>query len=287
MVACESIQLAGDHAPETRRIHSHKAIVRQDTASVLGVVGGRYVPIQNFDAFGWLDVIVDQRMASFETAGFLHGGKTVWMLLKLPEQLQILDTDDLVMPYLLAVNTHDGSRAMRVFTTAVRVICQNTLTLALQRAGSTGLTLRHTEGAIGRIQEARRVLEITREQLLRFKSEADALARVQIGQRQLAGYFETLWPDPPTAKDNTKAVAVRRRLLENFQDDRQRLPGIRGTLWAAFNAVSQWTDHERMARGSVEPSRDDNRLQSIWLGDSADLKRAAWNTALELAFSIS
>jgi hypothetical protein len=74
------------------------------------------VPIQNHDAFGWLDVIVDQQLASFETAGYLHGGKTVWMLLKLPHQLQILGTDDVVTPYLLAVNTHDGSRAMSTIT---------------------------------------------------------------------------------------------------------------------------------------------------------------------------
>ena len=75
-------------------------------------------------------------------------------------------------------------------------------------------------------------------------------------------------------------MSVREQILANFEDDAQTLPGIRGTAWAAFNAVSQYTDWQRPTRGPSDAKRDNNRLASMWFGDSAAVKRRAWSTAL-------
>jgi phage/plasmid-like protein (TIGR03299 family) len=284
-VHCLPVQLGSDTVHERPTIPTHKAVVRLDTGEVLGVVGRRYRPIQNHQAFEWLDDVVGERLAIFETAGSIHGGRTVWALLRLPSKLRIRESDDLVLPYLLAVNTHDGSRAMGVFSTAIRVVCNNTLTLALRCAGASGLTLRHTENALSRVQQARRVLQIAHEQFRTFQEQADLLASVRIDDRQAARYFDLVWPDDPSNENHSRSTAVRDRLMLNLSDERQRLPGIDHTYWAAFNALSQWTDHDRATRGATGLQRASNRLHSMWLGDSAELKRRAWDTALELARS--
>ncbi|MCA9310234.1 MAG: DUF932 domain-containing protein [Phycisphaerales bacterium] len=264
------------------RIRSHKAIIRTDTRGVLGVVGDRYTPIQNREAFSWLDEVVGEKLAAFETAGSIRGGRIVWMLLKLPRELRIAGTDDISRPYLLVCNSHDGSRAFRVLRTAVRVVCNNTLTLALNIGEGTGLTLRHTAGSLDRIDEAQRVLGLATRQFDRMQTEMDLLASTRLSEAEVRDYFLTVWPDNPQTEDNRRAALVRDRMRHNFDSGAQRLEGIEGTAWAAYNAVSQWTDWERPTRGRTAQQRDDNRLRSIWLGDSAQVKQRAWKAALEL-----
>ena len=140
-------------------IASHKAIVRQDTEDVLGVVGMRYRPVQNAEAFDWLDELLGQRMAAYETAGSVRKGALVWALVRLPSEMRIHGSDDVVRPYLLIVNSHDGSSALRVLTTAVRVVCSNALTFALRSAGDDALVTRHTRGVYDRLADAQEVLE--------------------------------------------------------------------------------------------------------------------------------
>ena len=110
------------------------ATVRQDTAAV-GVVGNNYRVFQNAEAFDFFDALVADKLAMYETAGSLKGGKRRSFCASIPKELRAAG-DDVVNPYVLLTNTHDGSGTLRMLPTSVRVVCQNTLNLALGRANS-------------------------------------------------------------------------------------------------------------------------------------------------------
>ena len=113
---------------DRRAVQRHKANVRSDTHAVLGVVSERYRIFQNQDAFDFMDSLVNEKLAMFETAGALQGGRRVWLLARIPGEFRA-GADDVIDPYVLLVNTHDGTGALRLLPTTVRVVCQNTLNL--------------------------------------------------------------------------------------------------------------------------------------------------------------
>jgi phage/plasmid-like protein (TIGR03299 family) len=223
--------------------------------------------------------VVQDRLAVFETAGALKGGKHVWMLARLPQTLRAAGGDE-VLPYFLLTNSHDGSRALRMIPTSVRVVCQNTLNLALGRAAAAeGLTIYHSESLERRVQEARDKLGIITRRVEQFGEQVQALARRQLTRAELADYFAGLVQG--------RGEAHQRRLLErfaaNFEDGTNTLPGVRGSAWAAHNAVSEYADHQSAVRGRGELQRADSRLYSAWFGAGAALKQQAFEAALALA----
>ena len=110
--------------PRCEEIPGYFATVRQDTREVLGIVGERYRIVQNDEAFAFVDQLLGIAI-HFETAGSLHGGRRVWVLATLPEHVEV--GGDPVRPYVLLMNSHDGSTAVIAATTPIRVVCQNTL----------------------------------------------------------------------------------------------------------------------------------------------------------------
>jgi phage/plasmid-like protein (TIGR03299 family) len=255
------------------------ANVRSDPGAVLGVVSTGYRPFQNASAFEFMDNIVQEKLAIFETAGALKGGKQVWMLARLPKTLRAAG-DDTLNPYILLTNAHDGSRALRMIPTTVRVVCQNTLSLALGRAASTeGLTVVHSESLDRRVSEARTKLGIVTRRIDEFELQAQAMARRQMTQEELTVFFTQLVKD--------RSEQQQRKLLErfaaNFEDPTNTLPGVKGSLWAAYNAVSEFSDHQSTVRGGNDTQRASGRLYSAWFGAGAAMKEQAFQAALNLA----
>jgi phage/plasmid-like protein (TIGR03299 family) len=267
-------------------VPTHKAIVRTDTQALLGVVGKRYQPVQNFQTFEWLDEVIGPGKAVYETAGSLHGGKVVWSLVKLPGELRIASTDDVVKPFILVVNSHDGSIAFRALNTSIRVVCQNTLTLALRHAGPDSISVKHTESIHDRLADAQEVLGLAISKHREFEVQMNRLAQVRLTKRTFSSYLDrVLGPVPkPTEDDPEPEVSTaRQQVVANFDHELQRLKGIEHTAWAAFNAVSQYVDWERPTRGTNGSARDERRFEAMMLGVGAELKRKAWAEALNLA----
>jgi len=264
---------------------THKAIVRTDTQTVLGVVGRKYQPVQNVQTFEWLDEDIGPGKAVYETAGSLHGGKIVWALVRLPGELRIASTDDVVKPFILVCNSHDGSVAFRALNTSIRVVCQNTLTLALRNAGPDAISIKHTESIHDRLADAQEVLGLSIAKHREFEAHMNLAAERKFRKRDFETFLDRVLGPASRRKDGDdepELTAARQQIVANFDHELQRLKGIEHSAWAAFNAVSQYVDWERPTRGAAS-TRDERRFESMMLGAGADLKRRAWAEALKLA----
>src|SRR4051812_15284022 len=263
-------------------VSQKRAVLRTDSSEVIGVVGTGYVPVQNRECFGFLDAIVSEGNLRYHTAGALGKGERIWLLAKLPTQIQVKGSDDMVDKFLLLSNTHDGSSALRVYFTPIRVVCQNTLTMAETRARGQGLAILHRGNLPSKIREAQRVLGLAEQFYDDAATKIDCLAGYYPSTEQLKTFFESLYPDPANS-ENRRAKNVREKLFGLFESGvGQDIPEVRGTAWAAFNSVTEYVDHWRSSRGSDSFDRASRRLESSWFGSGAKLKTRAWNLALEM-----
>jgi phage/plasmid-like protein (TIGR03299 family) len=198
------------------RVSGCFATVRQDTREALGVVGERYRIVQNREAFAFVDQLLGSAI-HFETAGSLHGGRRVWVLATLPDHVEV--GGDPVWPYVLLMNSHDGSTAVIAATTPVRVVCQNTLNWGLADARQK-FSIRHTEAVTQRVHEARRVLELSINYYHQFKRHGDELASQHCTERQLRAVLDTLYPsgtaDSPSGRTRRSRQQTKDRITTLF-----------------------------------------------------------------------
>lgn len=279
------VALAGMTTRDGIPVLSRRAVVRTDTDEVLGVVGNSYIPVQNREAFAFLDSIVADGSMRYHTAGALRRGEKVWLLAKLPGQIRVRSSEDVSEKYLLLSNSHDGSSALRVFFTSIRVVCANTLSMADREGRGEGISIRHLGNLPSKIRRAREVLGIAARYFDDLESQFDHLARHQPSPAQIANYFLALYPDPSDGS-NSRSRNIRDELARLFEHGRgQDIPEIRLSSWAAFNAVTEYVDHFRPTRAKVASDRDANRLESAWFGSGSRLKEQAFRLALEMASS--
>ena len=226
--------------PRCVQIPGYYANVRQDTREVLGIVGERYRLVQNHEAFEFVDQLLGSAI-NFETAGSLGGGRRVWVLATLPEHIEV--GGDPVRPYVLLMNSHDGSTAVIAALTPVRVVCQNTLNWGLSRARQK-YSIRHTERVREHVLQARRVLELSVNYYEQFKTVGDRLASERCSETQLRHVLDELYPSG-TADVGHRARRSReqtkQRIVEIFAlgDTQGNAPGSK---WAAVNAIVEHAD---------------------------------------------
>lgn len=248
------------------------ATVRTDTNQVLGVVGARYEPVQNSDAFNFFDPLVDRDEAIYHTAGVLGRGEKIWLLAKLPDYIKVGKKNDPVEKFVLLYNSHDGSSHIRVKMTPIRVVCNNTLTAALSGTESE-VRIKHTQSAQDKLQEAHQILGLTNQLYAQLGFIFNRMALRKVNSQQLVDYVKTLIPDNPQAENNTRTENMRNHII-SLHDSVQDASMHRGNLFGAFNAVTEFVDH-------FGSSKDANKqLRSIWFGGSGEqLKRRAYQLA--------
>lgn len=262
------------------------AVVRMDTLETLGVVGNRFKPVQNADCFKFFDAVCADGQARYEVVGALGKGEKIFALAKIIGDYRIAGTDDIIDPYMLLVNGHDGTQALEAFLTEVRAVCQNTIQMALRankkrKAAHTAksISLRHTGTIMDRVDAARIALGLAVEKTQEFVDLASLMAGKQLSSKELQGFFETVYPDNETSDKNTRAKGVRSDLEALFiQGEGNAMPGIRGSVWAAVNAVTQYADHHATVRSTERNSRMSYSL----FGTGAKLKDRAWEAGLAL-----
>jgi len=264
------------------KVDSNRAIVREDTETVLGVVGNRYLPIQNSEAFNFFDNVVGNKDAFYDTAGALGQGERIWLLAKLPGDIQVAGKDT-VEKYLLLVNSHDGSTALQMMFTPVRVVCQNTLNMALNKKIGHGISIRHTKNAQHKIQEAQRALGMAVTYYNNFETTANQMATARFSDAQMTNLINKLFPAPKVRKnkeelgevDSTVTSRSKEQLMTLWNSGTGIAP-FRGTAWGAFNAVTEYADYYRNIRAG-DNDVGNAQLASIWLGSAANLKQEAFN----------
>lgn len=228
-----------------KKIPGYKANVRDTDRKVLGVVTDRYKVIQNREAFAFTDALLGSGVR-YETAGALQEGRKVWLLARLPHEYII--SGERISPYLVFSNTHDGSGAVRVAVTPVRVVCNNTLNLAL-RTAKRGWGMIHTGDIREKIQEAKDALFMAEKYMDSLGKEIERLRRQKLSDRQVQEYIELLLP---VEKDATEAqVKNTSKLREDIGKryyDAPDLKDVGNNAYRFINAVSDFATHAEPLR---------------------------------------
>ncbi len=230
-------------------VEGFKANVRSDNHAVLGVVSNRYQVVQNEEAFAFTDDLIGEGI-TYETAGSLNGGKRVWLLAKLPNQYQLMGED--VEPYVVFTNSHDGSAAIRVACTPVRVVCQNTLNLALNTA-KRSWAMNHTSKVQARLDEARDALFRANQYLGALQNEAERLSMIRLTDKKVLQWIDELLPLASDASEiqMTNITRLRSDLTHRYFDapDLVTLPK---DGWRFVNAVADFATHAQPIRNTKD-----------------------------------
>ncbi len=281
--ACEKAGLSWDVeltalvAKDTNAPVAHRGVRCSTDGRILGVVGPRYCPLQNKDAFGWFQPFLDAKEAALNTAGSLRNGSRVWVLAKLNRDPIEVAPGDTVEKFLLLSHGHDGSLAVRVGFTPIRVVCSNTLALAHGSDASKLIRLRHSKSLHENLANIRQIVDAANAEFTATAEQYRLLARKDINQADLRKYVRRVLgvnDSEPVATRTANQIEEIVRLCEVGKGN--DLASVRGTYWTAYNGVSEWLGY---ARGRSQASR----IDSLWFGESAALNRIALQVALDLA----
>lgn len=232
--------------------------------NALGVVGPGYTVIQNEAHADILNAIVDESGAHFETAGALHGGKQVFLSMKLPRTIEIggRDATDL---YLIAQNSHDGQSAFRLMVTPVRVVCANTLAAALGHHKSS-FTVRHTQNATHAIQAAREALGMTWAYVDEFEQELEKLIHADLAvadaEKIVRKVFKYDGEKAAATERATKSQKAKIDSVITLWKSSDTLDGFHESRYGMYQAVAEWSDHYAAVKGAGDQV------------DAASMKRA-------------
>lgn len=220
------------------KIPDRFAVVRQTDEKVFGTVSKRYVPFQNAEAFEFADNLVDSGEAKYETAGSLRGGKVVFLTMKVPTQMMVAgeDAHDL---YIMLRTSHDGSKAIGVYITPIRVVCMNTLTWGIGAARNKW-SFPHVSTAAGKLQEARDTLQLTHKFTESFMAQGEQLINTSVTDEDLRHLLETVLPQRPKTEEVILSI-------EQLYHESPTNP-YTGTAWGAINAITEYFDHGRETR---------------------------------------
>lgn len=224
--------------------------------NVLSVVGSRYKTVQNEDLFAFADNLHDGNPEVYwESAGSLKNGRVVYGSLKIPRTM-VLDpngSNDKTELYLIVWTSHDGSVAVQSAITPVRVMCQNTLNLAMRRAKQS-FKIRHTQTVDGKIAAAREALGLTFAYFDEFEKEAQTLFQTEIDNAKFSKIVNAIYPKPEKdAKGSLKKWENKVMLIDELYHNSPTNANIKGTAWGALNAMTERLDYYRTARkGSNE-----------------------------------
>ena len=266
---------ARNQAGGFEEVDGKRAIVRADTQEVFTIMGNGYEPVQNKDAFSFFDAVIGQGEAIYHTAGSLYGGKRIWVMAKLPDDIKITP-DDVIQPYILLSNSHDGSTALRMQITPIRVVCANTLSVALGSNG--GFYAKHTRNVMQRAKDAREVLGLANAYYEMFARQVDQLVNTRMTVIEVQEYLQKVYQfkaDQTYADQDHRIVKAYETTLDLLGHPTNTLGGIQGTQWAAYNAVTYYIDHEKPVRGQAY--RDDRILDSSWFGTGAGIRQRAYD----------
>jgi phage/plasmid-like protein (TIGR03299 family) len=272
-----SVDLVPLVTADTQAQVAHKAVRRSTDNKVLGVVGPRYTPLQNQDTFKWFQPFLDAKEAALHTAGSLRHGSRVWVLAKLNRDPLVIAAGDEVEKFVLLSHGHDGSLAVRAGFTPIRVVCQNTLSMSHGSDASKLIRIKHTRDVLANLANIREVMNLANAEFEATAEQYRLLARRSINQADLRKYVLRVLKIDEEPAPSTRSLNIVEEIVRLAESGRGNdLPSVRGTLWTAYNGVSEYLTYNR-GRSA------DNRLNSLWFGDGLNANRHALEVALAMA----
>ena len=226
-------------------IQGYKANVRDTDRKVLGVVTDRYKVIQNEEAFAFTDTLLGEGVR-YETAGSLQEGRRVWMLARLPREFII--GGERISPYMVFSNTHDGSGAVKTALTPIRVVCNNTLNLAL-RTAKRSWSMIHTGDISGKIEEAKNTLLLADEYMTALGQEFENMRKIKLSEKQVLDYIKILLPmEENYSLLQKRGVEKLRADMKMRYFDAPDLKDVGNNGYRFVNAVSDFATHSTPRR---------------------------------------
>jgi phage/plasmid-like protein (TIGR03299 family) len=256
-------------------IPGYVANVRNDTKEVLGIVSERYHVAQNKDVFAFADDLIGNGDArcTYETAGSLFNGRRVFMLVNMPKGRIV---EDEYQPYLCLSNAHDGSAPLQIFLTGIRVVCNNTLTAALNTA-KRKISIRHLSLMEQRKDEAVRTMGAASKYFRDLEVFASQLAgkKVNIGK-----VLNNLFPvSREMTSRQVKSNFEVKELIKNLLRKKDDLQNFKGTAWGAYSAIADYRSNAQPKRNTLTFA--DNKMARFIDGDP--VMQQAQDIILELA----
>lgn len=282
-------------------VEGYKAIIRQSDNSVLGVVSDKYVPLQNKEAFDWFQKFLDDGLCQLESAGSLKSGRHVWVLAKISDGVLEVSPGDPITGYLLLSTAHDGSRAVTVALTPIRVVCWNTLSAAFSMAENAEKTKRgyairivHSKQMKSQLKAVQEQIDFSRQQLAAVVNGAQTLRKRQIGPTEYYKFLESIYApekeamreemdqvrafikDKKNSKEARDEAFIRMQALEEKIAKPFKKDSVMGTFISLFEsgpgaemagktlwgAVNAVTHYEE----HMKPGSNETRLHSSWFG---------------------
>jgi phage/plasmid-like protein (TIGR03299 family) len=261
---------------DTQAKVEHQAVRRKTDGRILGVVGPKYHVLQNREAFQWFQPFLDAKEASLHTAGSLQEGSRVWVLAKMNRDPLIIAPGDEVEKFILLSHGHDGTLAVRVGFTPIRVVCANTLSLAHRADASKLIRVRHSASVVENLSNVREIMNVANQEFEATAEQYRLLARKSINQADLRRYVKKVLKVEGD-KISTRTMNMMQEIIGRCEFGMGNdLPSIKNTYWTAYNGVNEWLSYQR-------GHNPQNRLNSLWFGDSANMNKLALETALAMA----
>ncbi len=311
-VTSESLVRAdGSNVDEFARV-----FVRSDNKKTLGVVGPKTYPLQNALAFAFFQPFLDNKEAALETAGSLDEGRKVWIMAKINRDNSVIVPGDEVAKFVLVSNAHDGTTAVRIGFTPIRVVCANTLALAHGDKASKLIRVRHSKSVEQNVESIRDIMNVADEQFEATAEQFRFLASRDISVADLTKYVKTVFK-MDEEKTTTRATNILNGILAAHEakthmvadmlirlQEREKAEASanknlldavieattanfesgkgtenvrsRGTWWTAYNSINEYLNYER-------GHNDDTRLNSLWFGQNATANKLALEVATDMA----
>jgi phage/plasmid-like protein (TIGR03299 family) len=249
-----------------------RTVRRVTDGKYLGNVGSVWTPLQNREAFGWFDPLVQEGLATYHTAGSLQEGEIVWILAQIGNEVPIVG-DDNIGQFMLMNFGHNGLRGVNLLPTRIRVVCANTLSAAETSGKEATARFTHAGDITGRMDEFRDVLRLFLHDFEQTEQLFKLMAGTEVAGQGVDSYLDQVFPvqvddDGKPKKLSGHARKLRENILAKFEGDLMGYDLIpaenKKSLWTIYNAVTEYTDHER--------GRDDCRLRNAWFGEGAKIK---------------
>ncbi len=265
---------------------------RDDDNTRLGIVGADYEIFQNQEVFSMFDSVVDSKAAIYETAGSLYGGRKVFVTASLPAMTKIgVKGDDLIENYILISTSHDGTASTVAKRIKTRVVCNNTLTAALREDGRD-FKIRHSQNMKDRVEQAMEAIGLAKKRIDDDAELYNAMAKKEVNDAEVKAFLEKCFKmavvptkkEADTLLDGKKKEPKENYLLVAAKETYAASETVqRGTLWGAFNAVTEVVNHKRRGQNRIGGNdKDENLLDALLFGKASELMLNAEKEAVAI-----